>query len=90
MTNRYGVGTGASLRDLHSLASRALNTFRGPGLVRYKSRSRRGACAWSEKPADIARLDCRNFIGFLRAKPLGEGVVKDMALEIADGQSECF
>ena len=28
--------------------------------------------------------------GFLRAKPLGEGVVKDMALEIADGQSECF
>ena len=60
MTSRYGVGTGASLRDLHSLASRALNTFRGPGLVRYKSRSRRGACAWSKKPADIARLELRN------------------------------
>ena len=80
MTNRYGVGTGASLRDLHSLASRALNTFRGPGLVRYKSRSRRGACAWSEKPADIARLEFRNFIGVLGAEPLGEGVVKDMAM----------
>ena len=80
MTNRYGVGTGASLRDLHSLASRALNTFRGPGLVRYKSRSRRGTCAWSEKPADIARLEFRNFIGVLGAEPLGEGVAKDMAM----------
>ena len=69
MTNRYGVGTGAS-------------------------------CAWSEKPADIARLEFRNLckhdccavrlVGVLGAEPLGEGVVKDMALEIADGQSECF
>ena len=41
--------------------------------------------AWEEKPADIARLDFWSFIGFLRAESLGEGVVKDMALEIADG-----
>ncbi len=28
-----------------------------------------GACAWSKKPADIASLFFRNFIGFLRAEP---------------------